>query len=406
MDPRDSGRVILLLDMDAFFVQAEVIAVPRLSGRPLVIGGTPGARGTVATASYEARALGVRSGMSIGKAKRLAPQAVFLPCNPSRYFDLSARVMKLLLRRTPLVEPASIDEAFIDASGIARSLEEGEALAASIQDEISRTLRLTASAGIGPNKLIAKMASVLQKPAGRTVLTRRDFDERFADEPVIALVGVGKSTAARLERAGIRRIADLASAPAPFLRGLLGVWGPILGRVARGEDDSPVVPDGTGPDPKSIGHEYTLPRDETDRSEARRLILALCDEVAGDMRAEHRVGDTVHIKIHWGDFTTVLRQCRLRTAISATQAIFNVALELFRRMDRGGPIRMIGISVSGLVQAESQRPQQIESLFGDDPRFGADPGDKVEPVTDSLRAMYGKGVIRRASLLGENGRRR
>ena len=388
-------RVVLHVDMDAFFAQAEALADPRLRGKPLIVGGMPGQRGVVASASYEARVFGIRSGMPLMEARRRCPDAVFLPCHSVRYLDLSARIVKLLLDRTPLVEPASIAEAFHDARSLANDLSEGLQLARSIQEGMAARLRLTCSVGVGPNKLIAKMASGLGKPRGRTALSLGDFRERFWGEPVGALYGIGRASAEKLDAVGIRRVSDLARAPDHLLSTIFGIYGPVLGAAARGQDESPVVPYHTTPRAKSLGHEYTLSRDETDRLELRRLLLGLCDEVGSDMRSEGWVGDTVHLKIRWSDFSTLGRQVRLRRRTASTRSLFLTASALFRhcRLDR--PVRLLGITVSGLARTDG-----IATLdLFDDGRI-----DEFERAIDRLRSRHGRGIVRRASLIKERGR--
>jgi DNA polymerase-4 len=389
----DGRRVILHLDMDAFFAQAETLADPRLRGKPLIVGGIPGQRGVVATASYEARAFGIRSGMPLAEARRRCPAAVFLPCHSVRYLDLSARIIRLFLQRTPLVEPASIDEAFLDARGIATDLPSGKMLAESIQEQMGSQLQLTCSVGIGPNKLIAKMASGLQKPGGTSVLDAPGFRARFWEEPVGALYGIGKASVSKLEALGIRSVGELAVAPDGILLRLFGIWGPVLGRAARGEDDSPVIPYHATPRAKSLGHEFTLPRDESDRAELRRLLLGLCDEVGADMRAEGWVGDTVHIKVRWSDFTSLGRQVRLGERTASTRSLVRAAFAMFRQCDLDRPVRLLGVAVSGLTPADGIATRDM---------FEGDRIDEFETAIDDLRRRHGRGSVRRASLIREN----
>jgi DNA polymerase IV len=385
------SRVILHLDMDAFFAQAEALAAPSLRGKPLVVGGVPGGRGVVATASYEARRFGIRSGMSLIEAARRCPDAIFLPCHPSRYFDLSARLLRILLDRSPSVEVASIDEAYLEASQLVVDLAGGTRLARSIQDEVRRRLRLSCSIGIGESKLVAKMAAGLRKPGGITCLDRAGFRERFHPEPVSTLYGVGTATAPKLERVGIRTIADLAAASDRLLKDLFGVWGPLLGAAARGEDDSPVVPYHSRPKAKSIGHEYTLPRDERDRGEVRRILLGLCDEVSIDLRSEGWKTGAVHLKLRWSDWKTISRQRVLDRPTDSARRMYNAGLRLFEESDSGSPVRLLGVSASHLVRAA--RVLDPSDLFGFDGE-----GD-LERTIDQLRDSFGRGGLRRASLL-------
>jgi DNA polymerase-4 len=385
-------RIILHVDMDAFFAQAEVLAVPSLRGKPLIIGGLPGQRGVVATASYEARPFGIRSGMSLTEAARLCPHAAFLPCHPNRYFDLSARILRLLLKRTPVVEMASIDEAYLDATKLVGSLAEGEKLAHSIQEDLQQELSLSCSVGIGPNKLIAKMAAGMRKPAGRTALDRAKFLELFSRKPVTALYGVGRATAAALSRHGITRIEELARAPENHLRRLLGIWGSVLKAAARGEDASPVVPHHARPDAKSLGHEYTLPADESDPRMLRRWLLGICEEVGSDLREEDRVGDTIHLKVRWMDFTLCSRQHRLREPTASTRRIFGVACSLLDKLGYDRAFRLLGVSVSGL---RTPTGASTVDMFEDTKL------DAFDRAADRIRQRYGRRTFRRATLLPE-----
>ncbi|MDM7917039.1 MAG: DNA polymerase IV, partial [Candidatus Eisenbacteria bacterium] len=348
------------------------------------------------------RAWGVRSGIPLSEAARLCPVAVFVPCHSSRYFDHSARILALLLRRTPLVEMASIDEAFLDASGIVGrgGLAEGEALAASIQNEIHSRLRLTCSIGIGPNKLLAKTASGLRKPRGRTVLDIEGFRSRLGPEPVEALYGVGRATGGKLRRMGITTVSQLASAPEGALRAAFGVWGPVRRAAARGEDDSPVVPHHATPEAKSLGHEYTLPKDERDRRQLRRLLLGLSEEVGFDLRSEGWRGGTVHLKLRWSDFRTIGRQTKLARPTDATRDLYRVSCALLEAIDTGEPVRLLGLSVSDLQRSGLDlgevRSSEQQELF-DEGKESA-----LESAADRIRGSFGRGSIRRASLLAES----
>lgn len=388
-------RVILHIDMDAFFAQAELLALPALRGKPLIIGGSPGQRGVVATASYEARPYGIHSGMSLTEAQHLCPHAVFLPCHPTRYFDLSARILKILLKLTPKVEAASIDEAYLDASDKVDSLQAARAMAQSIQNALLERLSLTCSVGVGPNKLIAKMAAGLDKPSGLTVLNRDEFRRRFFSEPVTTLYGVGKATASALSTLGIERIEQLAIAPDSLLRKRFGIWGPVIGAAARGEDLSPVVPYHETPDPKSLGHEFTLPANETDRSTLRRWLLGLCDEVAGDLRTEDRAGDTVHLKVRYSDFTTRTHQTKLAEPTSSTRKIYRVALGLMSHINGGRPVRLLGVTISNLSRFQGSSTMDL---------FDSPKSDLLDEATDRIRHRYGRRRIRRASLIPERKR--
>ncbi len=384
-------RFVFHLDMDAFFAAIEVLANPSLRGRPLVVGGNPEDRGVVSTASYEARAFGIRSGMPLAEAHRLCPRAIFIPCRPEPYVYFSTRMLKLLLARTPRVELFSIDEAFIEGSDLCRDRESAIAWARDVSAQVARELKLTGSFGIGPNKLIAKMASKLEKPRGVTFLSRADFREVFWGRPLESLFGVGERTAKAMMELGLVTIGDLARTEPSTLRPYFGVVGPMLVAAANGMDESPVVPYGEEPPAKSIGHEHTFQRDQRDRAEISRLLSALADQVGFALRQERRLCQTVHLKIRWSDWTTITRQTTLREPIDSSERIFRHALQLFQRFDLGGEVRLLGVSVSSLSEPDVPA---MTPLFPRDQSV-----EKMEQATDRLRERYGFQVLRRASAL-------
>lgn len=385
-------RVILHVDLDAFFAAAETLAAPALKGKALVVGGRPGERGVVASASYEAREHGVRSGMSLVEAHRLCPHAVFLPCHPPRYFDLSTRFLRLLLDYTPMVEMASIDEAFLDASGLVEEVRQGALLAASIRSEVLCRLSLSCSVGVGENKLLAKTASALGKPAGIALLDREAFLRRFGDQSVSSIYGIGAATRRKLEAMGIVTVDDLSDAPESLLHRMFGVIGPALKAAARGEDRSPLVPYHQRPRAKSIGHEYTLPRDSRDPSVLRAVLLGLCEKVSGDLRAVSLMSREVRLKVRMCDWTLIGRQSRLARTASSTRALFQSAWGLYSREVPPRPVRMVGVSAASLSDARGA--PFMEDLF--EAR-----GDGVlDSAIDRIRDSFGGSAIRRASLIG------
>ncbi|MBD3337090.1 MAG: DNA polymerase IV, partial [Candidatus Eisenbacteria bacterium] len=338
---KSGERTILHLDMDAYFAEIEVLANPRLRGRPLVVGGRPGDRGVVSTASYEARAFGVRSGMPLTKARSLCPQAVFIPCDPSKYAFFTSRILKCLLQVTPRTEMWSIDEAFLDLSDkipwradrflIPQDSDGGRICrggpplwraARAIQAGLHRRFRLSCSLGGGPNKLVAKMATGLQKPNGVTLLSRSAYCQTFWPRPIEDLWGVGERSGAFLRRLGIKTIGELACADPRALSRVMGIVAEALVGAARGEDASPVVPYGEGPAAKSLGHEHTVSRDVTSPEQGLRLILALTDKVARDLREERYVGRRVVIKMRTASFRTLTRQRSFTTPTNETRILY------------------------------------------------------------------------------------
>src|SRR5437867_10354528 len=250
--------MILLVDMDAFFASVEQLHHAALRGQPVIVCGDPERRGVVTAASYEARPHGVRAGMPLQEARRLCPQAHYVEGNPEKYLALSLRLLDLYLEFTPEVEPFSVDEAFLSVSGKGRTLDGATAVAREIQAEVDRRFGLGATIGVGPNKLIAKMASGVRKPRGLTPMDPEAFRAWFWPREVRELWGVGPKLAERLNRLGLFTVGDLARAEAPVLEGAFGVIGPQLREAASGYDDTPLIPYHRGVDPKSMGHEVTL----------------------------------------------------------------------------------------------------------------------------------------------------
>ena len=380
--------VVLHVDMDAFYASIEQRDDPSLRGRPVVVGADPRGRGVVAAASYEARRFGIHSAMPIGRAYRRCPTAVFLPVDMAKYVRVSDEIMDLLHEVTPLVEPLSLDEAFLDVSGSRRLFGEGLQVARRLKVRIRERVGLTASAGVAPNKFLAKIASDLEKPDG-LVEVRPGEEARFLrDLPIRRLWGVGRAAETELARQGIRTIGQLAATGADTLRARLGASGLQLRELAHGRDDRPVVP---WRDPRSIGAEETFERDTHDMKLVRATLLGQAERVAGELRAEGVAGRTVTLKLRDADFRTVTRQDSTAAPTTDAVEIFRRAWTALERLPRSRPIRLVGLSVSGLVRAEA--PRQL-GLFDSSAR-----AERLGRVTDLVRARFGPRSIRRASLL-------
>ena len=388
-------RVLLHVDMDAFFAAVEVLANPRLRGLALVVGGRPGGRGVVATASYEARRFGIHPGMPIGEAVRRCPGAVFLDGDPPKYLYYSIRLLALLREYSPLVEPFSIDEAFVEVTGQAPDLAGGRRISLKIQAAIAERLGLTASVGIGPNKLLAKMASGMAKPNGLTVLDQAGFRRHFWPLPAGELWGVGEKTAAALRVLGIDTVGDLAACPGPPLLRAFGVVGGILKEMASGRDDTPLIPYYQGLPVKSMGHEHTLARDEADPGRLDALLLRLAEQVARRLRRDGKRGRTVTVKLRFGDFRTITRQRTLGEPTDEERVIYPVSRDLMARNRGGAALRLAGVSVSGLVDRSPPA-----TLFAEDQRHR-----EVLGAVDALRDRFGEDVLTRARILGLRTRR-
>jgi DNA polymerase IV len=380
--------VILHVDMDAFFASVEQRSDPRLLGKPVLVCGDPDGRSVVAAASYEARPYGVRAGMPVGQARRLCPHAELVPGDPSKYVALSHRILDLLKAFSPMVEPMSIDEAFLDLGGTTHDGERAPAAALELQRRIENRFSLTCSVGLGPNKLIAKMGSSLHKPRGFTALTVEQYRKHFWPEPVSALWGIGEQTAAALRRIGIHTLGDLAHAPETLLSATFGVNGPRLRYAARGEDESTVVPYFQGVASKSMGHEHTLERDEEHREALEALIVTLADQVTRRMRKECYLGRTVVLKIRTSDFKTRTRQHALEAYTDEPRTVAHWARCLLRAHWNGRAVRLLGVTMAELV---SWKGAAHQPLFASDRRYR-----KMVKAVDRARDRFGESALLRA----------
>lgn len=344
------SRTILHVDMDAFFAAVEQLRRPSLRGKPVVVGGggNPHSRGVVSTASYEARAYGIHSAMPLRTAYRLCPHAAFLPVDFAAYSAYSHQIMAILREYTALVQPMSLDEAFLDVSA---QPGDPDALAEKIRRRIrTETGGLTASIGIGPNKLLAKIASGLHKPDAVTRIRGEDAAAALAGLPARVLWGVGPKTGARLEAAlGATTVGDLQRAPLEALQEVLGPWhGEHLYHTCRGIDDSPVV---TEWEPKSMSRETTYQVDTRKREVIVRTIIDLTAEVTDDLRDGGYRGRTVTVKIRYHDFRTHTRAQTLAQPTDDADAIRETAVTLLDRFAMDRPVRLVGVRVSGLERA-------------------------------------------------------
>ncbi len=376
---------ILLADMDAFFASVEQLDHPALRGRPVVVCGDPGRRGVVTAASYEARPSGVRAGMSLARARQLCPGAAFVEGHPDRYVALSMQLLDLYLSFTPDVEPFSVDEAFLGLGRRVASVDEARAEARRVQQAVAERFGLGVSVGAGPNKLVAKMAAGLEKPRGLTALDEEAFRRVFWPLEVQELWGVGPKLAVRMRSLGIMTVGDLARAPIHSLKAAFGVVGPSLREAAWGRDDTPLVPCHVRVDPKSMGHEVTLPADSSDPDLLEGTLLRLADQVARRLRSEGFLGRTVTVKLRDADFTTVTRQRALDVHTDDHRAVFETARSLWRANWRGGPLRLLGLSVSSL-ERRSAEPQT--ELFGGDRRE-----EILTETLDRLRDRLGEAAV-------------
>jgi DNA polymerase-4 len=383
-------QTILHVDLDAFFAAVEQRDRPELRGKPVIVGGGgPNQRGVVSTASYEARVFGVHSAMPLREAGRLCPHGVFLPVDGTKYQGVSREVMAVLRRFTPLVEPVSIDEAFLDVTASRRMFGEGEAIGRQIKEAVRKEVDLTISVGVATTKLVAKIASDLRKPDGLVVVQPGTEAEFLAPLSITRLWGVGAKSAAALREYGVRTIGDLAALPDDLLVRRFGKHGASLGERARGIDADPV---GDRDAAKSIGHEHTFDVDTSDREVIERTLLAMSEGVAGRLRDSGVRASTITVKIRDTTFRTITRQRTLRAPTDLTDPIFRTALELARSEVRGLRIRLLGVTASGLDE-----PDQfvLFAAEADEPRTR-----RVVEAADEVRHRFGERAITRARLVG------
>jgi DNA polymerase-4 len=381
-------RSILHVDLDAFFAAVEQRDHPELRGKPVIVGGGgPNQRGVVSTASYEARAFGVHSAMPLRTAGRLCPHGIFLPVDGAKYAAVSKQVMALLRRFTPLVEPISIDEAFLDVTASRRMFGDGPAIGRQVKDAVRAETGLTISVGVATSKLVAKIASDLRKPDGLVVVEPGDEATFLAPLPISRLWGVGAKSATALREYGVATIGDLAALPDDLLERRFGRFGASLGARARGLDDDPVA----GRDaPKSIGHEHTFDVDTSDRDQIERTLLAMSEGVSERLRDSGVKASTITVKIRDTTFRTITRQRTLPDPTDLTEPIFRTALDLARPEVRGVRIRLLGVTASGLGERD-----QLALFAADDPRRR-----RAIEAADAVRHRFGERAITRARLVG------
>ncbi|MEU4639636.1 DNA polymerase IV [Micromonospora sp. NPDC023814] len=395
-DADDSGCPILHVDMDAFFASVEVRRRPELRGRAVVVGGV-GPRGVVSSASYEARRYGVRSAMPTARARALCPHAVYLPPDFAQYSAASRAVMQIFRDVTPLVEPLSLDEAFLDVAGARRLFGSPAAIARRIRERVDGEQGLTCSVGVAPSKFVAKLGSTRAKPDGLLVVPAARVLDFLHPLPVSALWGVGERSTETLRRLGLATIGDLAEAPVGMLRKALGEASAThLHELAWGRDPRRVSPEQVE---KSIGAEVTFDADVADPLEIRRALLALAEKVGARLRRAGQVGRTVSLKVRLADFRTVNRSRTSGVPTDVAREIFDTVWALYVALDPGERIRLVGVRVEGLAP-EQETPRQL--ALGAPERGWRE----AEAAADAAAARFGRSVIGPASLLGvRDGRR-
>jgi len=387
---RKLPRKIIHIDMDAFYAAVEQHDNPSLRGKPVIVGGGAEKRGVVSAASYEARTYGVHSAMPTAQARRLCPRGIFLPVRMGRYHEVSEQIFQVLREYTPLVEPLSLDESFLDVTGSEKLFGPVLKIAKEIKRRIREITGLTASAGIAPNKLLAKIASDFRKPDGLVEIKPEEVQDFLRDLPISRLWGVGKATEEVLQGMGILRAGQLAAYPVEEIERKLGKFGRELWALARGEDDRPVIPESEA---KSISQEETFTPDLANRETMKKVLLDQAERVAWDLRKQRLKGFTVQLKVRYPDFTLVTRSISLPFPTDQGMEIYQAALTLLDRTEAlPRRARLLGVGISNLRHRDD--PEQL-SLFSAH-RLKM---ERSTEAVDRIRDKFGPEAIRRASLV-------
>jgi DNA polymerase-4 len=391
-DMANPALTILHVDMDAFYASVEQRDRPELRGKPVIVGGTEG-RGVVCAASYEARPFGVHSAMPMTAARRLCPQAIVVPMRMQHYVQISRQLREILLSYTPLVEPLSLDEAFLDVRGCEGLFGPAPEIARQIKTRIVTETGLVASVGVAPNKFLAKLASDHGKPDGYVVVEPDSVEAFLAPLPVARLWGVGAKGQKRLHDLGIHTIGQLAALPERVLADHFGQAGRHLWRLAHGDDERSVVPDR---DAKSLSTETTFAQDIDDRQALRRWLLDLLEHLASRLRHEELHAHTIELKIRSSDFHTWTRSRALPEPTNLTEPLWQAAAELFERSLSPDmlPIRLLGVGASRLSRAETVQGDLFDASLRE--RRTA-----LDRTVDAIRGQFGKDAIQRATLLDD-----
>jgi DNA polymerase-4 len=391
MDKRWQLKQVIHLDIDAFYPSVEVLDNPFLKGKPVIVGGNK-QRGVVSSASYEARKFGVHSAQPIAKAKRLCPDGIFLPVRMSRYQDVSKQIFEIFHRFTPLVEPLSIDEAFLDVTGSIRLFGQPENIAKKIKETILTETGLTISAGIAPSKIVAKIASDMDKPDGLTVVYPDGVRDFLDPLPVKKMWGVGKVSQHLLSQLNIHTFRDLRQTPVKILEKKFGKQGTKIHLLAMGIDERHVVPEY---DVKSVGNEQTFLQDIVSLEVAQKELLALGNQVAQRMRHKRLKGKTITLKVKYFDFVQITRSATLTESTDDGLNIYSVVCQLLKKTEvTKKPIRLLGVSLS---QFSCLGDETQLSLFHQEP--SSKKRQKLNTALDLLYEKFGDNSVVPGTLL-------
>ena len=384
-------RAIIHLDLDAFYAAVEVLDNPTFKGKPVIVGGSR-ERGVVSAASYEARRFGIHSAQPMARAMSLCPQGIFLPVRMPRYSEVSKRVFEIFHRFTPLVEPLSIDEAFLDVTGSVTLFGSPDDIAKKIKQKVVEEIGLTVSAGVAPNKFVAKIASDMHKPDGLTVVREGEVKAFLSPLPIAKLWGVGKETQKALSLLGVRTIGDLSSISVDILEAKFGKHGTHLHLLSQGIDEREVE---TAREVKSIGKERTYSQDLVDMHGIKRQLLSLATKVSRRLRRQGFQGKTLTLKVKYMDFVQLTRSTTLPQAIDDEREIFRSCCSLLDKTEAGRrPIRLLGITLSQLRDREKETQLALFRTGKD-----AEESKKLNLAVDKIRDKYGEDAILPGTLL-------
>ncbi|NOX88165.1 MAG: DNA polymerase IV [Calditrichaeota bacterium] len=392
-------RIILHVDMDAFFAAVEQREHPELKGKPVIVGADPKGgrgRGVVSTCSYEARKFGVHSAMPISQAYRLCPRGIYVRPNGKLYQQVSGEIFEIFYEFTDLVEPVSIDEAFLDVTGSVRLFGDGVSIAKKIKKRILEKEQLTASIGVAPNKYLAKIASDLEKPDGLVVVEPDEIETFLWSLDISKLWGAGQKTQQILRKMGIQTIGDLARFPRDILKSKLGSAGEHFYNLAHGHDNRPVV---VREEVKSVSNEHTFPEDTADIDVLRQKLIYLCEKVGYRLRKKQLKGRTIHLKLRYENFSTITRNLTIGKATDRTREIFDIVWDLFEKNYMSGrKVRLLGVGVSGFGEAEGKQLSLFDALD--------EKHRELDKVQDMLVDRFGKHIIQRAESLKKPGKKK
>jgi DNA polymerase-4 len=390
------NRIIVHVDMDAFFSSVEQLMHPAWKGKPVIVGADPKdgkGRGVVSTASYEARKFGVHSAMPISLAYRLCPHGIYVRPHGDIYYEYSKKIISILKQFTPIIEVISIDEAFMDLTGNKHFFKNIAEIGIRIKTEVKKNISLSASVGIAPNKCLAKIASDFQKPDGLTIVYPDEIQEFLNPLPVTKLWGIGKKTFEQLRKMGIETVYQLHQYPLEVLEKKLGKIGLHIYQMARGEDKRDVI---DGEDAKSVSNEITFEQDQIDYEYVRKTVFALSEKVSGRLRRSGVRGTTIHLKIRFAGFKTYTRSHTIENPTNLTDEIYQLILFMLCEFNPlPDAVRLVGVGISNLMEEQDRQMNFWEQ----------DKEKKIqaEKVMDQLQDRYGKSIIKHAeSIFSKN----